>query len=101
MATGGIIDKPTIVEVAENGREAIIPLERNTGWINEIARRLNSASANNTTGSDLAMLDKLDRIYERINRMKIVLDSGALVGETIEQIDAGLADRQILKEMGL
>ena len=100
MATGGIVNRSTIVEVGENGREAIIPLERNTGWINEIARRLNSASVNNT-GSDPAMLDKLDRIYERLDRMKIVLDSGVLVGETIDKIDAGLASNQLLKARGL
>ena len=37
LAKGGIIDNPTIAMVGEAGREAVVPLENNTGWTNEVA----------------------------------------------------------------
>ena len=37
FATGGVIDSPTVGLVGEAGREVIMPLENNTGWIREIA----------------------------------------------------------------
>lgn len=48
-----------------------------------------------------AFLDKLDGIYERLNRLQIVLDTGTLVGETIDKIDRGLATRQTLTARGV
>lgn len=40
LAKGGIVSKPTIAEIGEDGKEAVIPLERNLGWIRELARKL-------------------------------------------------------------
>lgn len=48
-----------------------------------------------------AVLSALNGIYERLNRMQIVLDTGTLVGETIDKIDAGLAGRQLLSARGV
>jgi phage-related minor tail protein len=42
LATGGIINRPTLAVVGEAGREAVMPLDRNTGWIDELASKLNS-----------------------------------------------------------
>ena len=46
-ALGGVFDKPTIFNyggslqgIGEDGAEAVVPLEKNTGWLDEIARRL-------------------------------------------------------------
>jgi hypothetical protein len=47
------------------------------------------------------LLGKLDNIYDRLNRLQIVLDTGTLVGETIDKIDAGLATRQLLSARGV
>lgn len=44
---------------------------------------------------------KLDGIYERLGRLQIVLDTGTLVGEAIDKIDAGLATRQLLSARGV
>lgn len=49
-AKGGIVDKPTNLIAGEAGREAIIPLERNTQWIKSLASELLSAMAT-VTGS--------------------------------------------------
>lgn len=40
LAEGGIVDKATIAMVGEAGKEAVIPLERNTGWIDKLANKL-------------------------------------------------------------
>ena len=39
-ARGGIVDGPTLIGAGEAGKEAIIPLERNTFWIHEVAVHL-------------------------------------------------------------
>jgi len=51
LAKGGIVDKPTNLIAGEVGREAIIPLERNTQWIKSLASELLSAMATVTGGS--------------------------------------------------
>ena len=72
-----------------------------------ITRKLNTTfSATLGNGRTLAdvmetMIDCSNKIYDRLNRLQIVLDSGTLVGETIDKIDAGLANRQILTARGL
>lgn len=40
MARGGIVDKATLIGAGEDGREAIVPLERNTEWIDMVANGL-------------------------------------------------------------
>ena len=39
-ARGGIVDGATLIGAGEKGKEAIIPLERNTFWIHEVAVQL-------------------------------------------------------------
>ena len=43
MAEGRVVTKPTITWVGEKGAEAVIPLENNTGWIDQVAHKLNDA----------------------------------------------------------
>lgn len=42
LAKGGIIDQATLAVVGESGREAVMPLENNTGWITELANKINA-----------------------------------------------------------
>lgn len=42
LATGGIISQPTLALVGESGKEAVMPLERNTGWIQNLAGNISS-----------------------------------------------------------
>lgn len=41
-AKGGVFNRPSIIGVGEAGREAVMPLDRNTGWIDELASKLNN-----------------------------------------------------------
>jgi hypothetical protein len=40
LATGGIISAPTIAQVGEAGKEAVLPLENNTQWMDDLAGKL-------------------------------------------------------------
>ena len=41
LAQGGVVDKPTLAMVGEAGKEAVMPLENNTAWIDKLADKLN------------------------------------------------------------
>jgi len=43
LAKGGIIDRATLAMIGEHGKEAVVPLENNTGWIDELARKISGA----------------------------------------------------------
>ena len=63
-------------------------------------------SATFDTGKTSALTDgtlmaKLDMIYERLAHLQVILDSGTLVGEILDPIDAGLAEKQLLSARGV
>jgi hypothetical protein len=42
LARGGIVDRPTLAMIGERGKEAVMPLENNTGWIADLANTIGS-----------------------------------------------------------
>lgn len=46
LAKGGIVDSATLAVVGERGKEAIMPLENNTEWIDTLASKINGRSGN-------------------------------------------------------
>lgn len=44
LAKGGVVTKPTTALIGEAGKEAVMPLENNTGWIDKLAAQINQAS---------------------------------------------------------
>ena len=98
LARGGIVNRPTLAGIGEDGAEAIIPLENNTEWLDKVAQRLDRNTPSANAGE---LLSKLDRIYDRLNRLQVVLNNGVLVGEILDDIDAGLADKQLLNARGV
>lgn len=65
LAKGGIIDSPTIAMVGEAGKEAVMPLENNTGWITDLASKVadrmprsgGSSNDNSYTGDLILQID--------------------------------------------
>lgn len=51
LAKGGIADGATLAMIGEAGKEAVLPLERNTGWINELAKKLNGVMQKDLMGN--------------------------------------------------
>ena len=65
LATGGIVTGSTIANIGEAGREAVLPLENNTGWMDILADRI--ASRNSTPSRLVLMLDGKELGYATIN----------------------------------
>ncbi|MCL2573649.1 MAG: hypothetical protein FWE34_03735 [Defluviitaleaceae bacterium] len=62
LARGGIVDRPTLALIGERGKEAVMPLENNTGWIADLANTIGAVvgaqlSINRANYSDYAMMD--------------------------------------------
>ena len=49
MAKGGVVDGATLAMIGEDGKEAVVPLEKNLGWIKGVAS--NIANELKTSGS--------------------------------------------------
>lgn len=47
LAKGGIIDKATLAVIGEQGKEAVMPLENNIGWIDTLADKLAERNGGN------------------------------------------------------
>lgn len=43
LANGGVVTSPTMALIGEDGKEAVMPLEHNTGWIDKLAIKLNDS----------------------------------------------------------
>ena len=63
LAKGGIVDSPTLSLIGEQGREAVMPLENNTGWITDLAEKVatrmpqGSGSNDNYSGDLILQID--------------------------------------------
>lgn len=90
-AEGGIIDKPTVGLVGEDGKEAIVPLERNLEWTNSLAKAIAPAiqeERNNPSALELLMeeirdirmmlADNLGQLIDKDSRI-VVSASGMAV----------------------
>lgn len=53
LARGGIIDQPTVAMIGEQGAEAVMPLERNLGWLDTLADKLGSRMDGVGGGGDI------------------------------------------------
>lgn len=53
LATGGISNGSTLVNFGEDGKEAILPLEKNTGWMDSLADRI---AARNSSPSKIYLM---------------------------------------------
>ena len=40
LAQGGVVDSATVAMIGENGKEAVVPLENNLGWLDKLADML-------------------------------------------------------------
>lgn len=45
LANGGIVNQSTLANIGEAGKEAVLPLERNTEWMDILANKINSGGS--------------------------------------------------------
>jgi phage-related protein len=68
LAKGGIVDSATLAMIGERGREAVIPLENNTEWMDVLAARIN----NNAPSKIVLMVDGKELGYAAINNINTI-----------------------------
>lgn len=103
METGGVLDKGARTIIAgENGAEAIVPLEKNTQWINKVADQFKDSLGINTNyinQTDIPMyneeylanaVDLLERIYQKDTNM--YLDGSKISQATASSDDTASGD---------
>lgn len=120
LAEGGVLKKGQTGYLEGDGDEAVVPLEKNTGWISRVAEQINKFSIetksniegavdvdklSSTIKSDIGtrideVNDKFDKLIELIIRYfpefskskgwKMVLDDDTLVGKLTPKINSEL-----------
>ena len=65
LAKGGIVTSSTIANIGEAGREAVLPLENNTGWMNILADKI--AERNSSPSKIVLMLDGKELGWAAVN----------------------------------
>ena len=97
LEKGGVLEKGQIGFLEGSGAEAVVPLENNRAWLSKVATDLNELQGNSfRSGNSPEITSKLNRVIdllEDLAKMKICLDSGAMVGELVPAIDGRLSDR--------
>ena len=97
---GGVLKKGQVGLLEGNGAEAVVPLEKETAWITRIAQKMNELQDVNPNANSVALASKMDEMIRTMKTIKstIVLDTGTLVGETINQIDNQLQNNYSMRE---
>lgn len=79
MAQGGIVDRATNAIIGENGREAVVPLENNTEWIDMLAEKLSANTPSrislNVDGKQLgyAVINNINNITKQTGSLQLSL----------------------------
>ena len=77
LARGGIVTRSTVANIGEAGREAVLPLENNTGWMDMLADRI--ASRQGAPSKIVLALDGKELGYATINSINnITRQTGTL-----------------------
>ena len=99
LAQGGVLEKGQVGILEGSGAEAVVPLEKNTQWIDKVATQFEERMHNNDNLSNSILLE-LKALLEQLVSRDIYLDSGALVGELSPRIDARLGERYKYMQRG-
>lgn len=94
LATGGVLKQGQVGILEGSGAEAVVPLEKNTMWINKVADLFRNELS--TDYSQTELIDKMNIIIRLLNQLltkDIYLDTGVLVGELATDIDIKLGKR--------
>ena len=77
LAKGGIVDSATLAVIGERGKEAVLPLENNTGWMDALADKI--ATRNGAPSRIVLTVDGRELGYAAINSINgITQQTGSL-----------------------
>lgn len=85
MATGGIVTRPTRALIGENGSEIILPLDRNTEWMDALASRIGTGV-------------QIGEINVSVNGADGIANVGDII---VQKIDEALRVYQIQQQRGI
>lgn len=98
LAKGGVTTGPMLATIGEDGPEAVIPLSRNTEWIQRVAERM----ADETNGGDMdELLALVETLAAKMDSMKIYLDGDRLVGGISGRMDKALGTHTAMSRRGV
>ena len=81
LAKGTVVNKPTIAEIGEDGAEAIVPLERNTQWIQRVSEEMQNQ------GGFVGGSEVIELLKVIVELLKIIIkDNGDLPDALLEAI---------------
>lgn len=60
LAKGGIVDGATMAVIGEAGKEAVMPLENNTGWITDLAGKITNEMGGSNNNQPIEVTIELD-----------------------------------------
>ena len=80
LANGGVVDKATPSILGEDGAEAVVPLERNTGWIEKVANKIHDFTVRKSSADSIIPVGQLSTIIkteigQRIGNLEAMLAS--------------------------
>ena len=70
LAKGGIVDSATLAVIGERGKEAVLPLENNTGWMDALADKI--ANRNGSPSKIVLMLNEKELGWANINSINTI-----------------------------
>lgn len=79
LEQGAVLEKGQVGILEGNGAEAVVPLEKNRKWIAAVARDMQSAGIGGNAKTEALLTGILNKLDE-LSNMRVVLDSGELVG---------------------
>lgn len=82
LATGGIVSKSTVANIGEAGKEAVLPLDRNTQWMDSLANKL--ASKMNSTGAGGSVTMDMSGCQKNFYTRAEMLEFGKMVVEGLK-----------------
>jgi phage-related protein len=114
---GRMLDEGLVMGIEQNAKGPLKAMQSLTGdmldeagtldglslerAINVANRSAAASSVASIAAGNAALLAKLEGIYERLGRLQMVTQTGALVGEIVDEMDAALAGRQLLDARGV
>mgnify|MGYP002774891494 CR=1 FL=1 len=91
LATGGIATKATLGVFGEDGAEAILPLEKNTGWMDIMLDKLvNKINTNNVASNQQIVIDMSKCTKEYYTKSEMIA-MGELFGKCLKQAGMNVA----------
>lgn len=89
LASGGIIDQPTLAMIGERGKkEAVLPLEQNTGWMDTLAAKIAAVISGQSGGEEGPWIIQVNvgssKVLEEI--IEAARRKNAKAGRTVVQV---------------